>query len=45
MASKLGRPVDVGGEIPGLIHQFGDMFERDMVKNDVEIQEKSEKLF
>lgn len=36
MASKLGRPVDVGGEIRGLVQQFGNIFERNMVKMDVE---------
>lgn len=36
MASKLGRPVDVGGEIRRLVQQFGNIFERNMVKMDVE---------
>ncbi|KAF8973670.1 hypothetical protein BDZ97DRAFT_1648530 [Flammula alnicola] len=34
--SQLQRAVSVGDEIPGLVRQFGDAFERDMAKMDLE---------
>lgn len=34
--SKLGKPVDMESEILGLVQQFGNAFERDVVKMDLE---------